>query len=94
VHVRWLPGAQINLLEIADYVAQDNSAAAYALLDAIRRHVGRLGEHARLGRPGRVKGTRELVVPGVPYIVAYRVAANTVTILRILHGARLWPAKL
>lgn len=43
------------------------------------------------GRLGRVEGTRELVVDRTPYIAAYRIAGDTVRILRVLHGAREWP---
>ena len=43
------------------------------------------------GRPGRWPGTRELIIPGTPYIVPYRVKGDLVEILRILHGARRWP---
>jgi toxin ParE1/3/4 len=82
------------LLAIAEYIARDNPVAAHAMRDAILRQVGRLAEHPRMGRLGRVKGTRELIVAGTSYIVAYRVAAKKVTILRILHGARQWPEKL
>jgi toxin ParE1/3/4 len=44
-----------------------------------------------MGRPGRVPGTRELVIPNTPFIVPYRVVGNTIQVLRILHGARPWP---
>jgi toxin ParE1/3/4 len=44
-----------------------------------------------MGRPGRVPGTRELVVAGTPYIVAYRVTASRVDVLAIIHAARRWP---
>jgi toxin ParE1/3/4 len=81
-------------MAIAEYIAQDNQTAAYAVHEAILRQVGRLAEHPRTGRPGRVEGTRELVVSGTPYIVAYRVAGQDVTILRVLHGAQQWPKQL
>ena len=81
-------------MAIAEYIAQDDQTAAYAVHDAILRQVGRLAEHPRIGRPGRVEGTRELVVSGTPYIVAYRVAGEDVTILRVLHGAQQWPKQL
>jgi toxin ParE1/3/4 len=44
-----------------------------------------------MGRPGRVKGTRELVIVGTPYIVAYRIKGDAVQVLRVLHGAQKWP---
>ncbi|MDP3499855.1 MAG: type II toxin-antitoxin system RelE/ParE family toxin [Myxococcales bacterium] len=56
--------------------------------------VSLLEKTAHLGRPGRVKGTRELVLVDVPYIVAYRVVAGTVEVLRVLHTARRWPRRL
>jgi len=42
-----------------------------------------------IGRPGRVPGTRELILP--PYILIYTVLANRVWVVRILHGAQDWP---
>ena len=53
-----------------------------------------LAQHPALGRPGRVEGTRELVVPDTPYLVPYRVRGHAVEILRVFHGARKWPKKL
>jgi toxin ParE1/3/4 len=44
-----------------------------------------------MGRPGRVSGTRELVIPGTPYIVPYRVRGGKLEILRILHATQRWP---
>jgi len=93
VRVRWLAIARADLLAIAEYVAQRNPAAASALEQAIRQQVGRLADYPRSGRPGRVEGTRELVVSGTPYIVAYRVMGDVVTVLRVLHGARQWPGQ-
>jgi toxin ParE1/3/4 len=81
-------------MAIAEYIAQDNQTAAYAVHEAILRQVGRLAEPPQIGRPGRVEGTRELVVSGMPYIVAYRVTDQDVTILRVLHGAQQWPKRL
>ncbi|NKM88637.1 hypothetical protein GFL54_31175 [Rhizobium laguerreae] len=46
------------------------------------------------GRPGRIVGTRELVVSGTPYVAAYSVTKTTVRVLRILHGAQQWPDAL
>lgn len=44
-----------------------------------------------MGRAGRVSGTRELVVSGTPYIVVYKAHRNVLRILRVLHGAMMWP---
>jgi toxin ParE1/3/4 len=53
-----------------------------------------LAKNPEMGRPGRVPGTRELVVPKTPFIVPYRLVGNTVQILRIFHSARRWPEVL
>ena len=45
------------------------------------------------GRPGRVEGTRELVVHP-SYLVAYRISGTEVQILTVRHAARLWPDRL
>lgn len=50
-----------------------------------------LSEHPEMGRKGRVRGTRELVVPGIPYIVAYRIHDSAIQILSVYHAARKWP---
>ena len=58
-----------------------------------KAQVSLLVDKPRLGRPGRVKGTRELVVVRTPFIVAYRIIGKSVQILRVLHGAQQWPER-
>jgi addiction module RelE/StbE family toxin len=93
VRVRWLRRALRNLDEEAEYIARDNPHAAARIVGRIATSVDRLGTHPASGRPGRVPGTRELVVTGTPYIVPYRVRGATVEILRVFHAARKWPEK-
>jgi toxin ParE1/3/4 len=94
VNVEWLDRAEADLTGLLLYIARANPRAAYAMHDRITARVEQLRTHPRIGRPGRVAGTRELVVTGTPYIVAYRVRPPAVFILRVLHGARRWPRKL
>jgi addiction module RelE/StbE family toxin len=75
------------------YIAEDNPRAASRVHRAILTSVGRLANHPHLGRPGRVDGTRELVIPRTPYIVAYAVLDEQVMILSVVHHARKWPAR-
>ena len=82
------------MAELVAYIASDSPAAAYRVHDEIRKQTRLLAAHPEIGRPGRVRGTRELVVTGTPYIAAYRFIGEVVTVLRLLHGARLWPRKL
>ncbi|MDQ0024930.1 toxin ParE1/3/4 [Variovorax paradoxus] len=79
---------------IFDFIEQDDPRAAIAVDERIATQVLLLLKFPEGGRPGRVKGTRELIVRRTPYIVAYRVAKDCVRILRILHSTQLWPGEL
>ncbi|MFZ0686965.1 MAG: type II toxin-antitoxin system RelE/ParE family toxin [Terriglobales bacterium] len=78
----------------AEYIAQDNPAAAARIVVAIENAVENLKRFPALGRPGRVSGTRELVVSGTPYIIPYRVRGDTIELLLVLHASRRWPSLL
>jgi len=91
VRVDWLREAAANVDGIKAYIARDNPTAAIKVGQRIVECVEGLAEFPHMGRLGRVAGTRELVVSGTPYIVAYRVAGEIVEIIRVLHGARQWP---
>lgn len=91
MRVRWLRRALLNLDHEASYIAQDNPKAAAEFVLHLRGSALMLGEQPNLGRPGRISGTRELVVSSLPYILPYRVRNDTVEILRVFHTARKWP---
>lgn len=94
MRVRWLRTALENLAAEAEYIARDDPAAATRLVTAIQNSIEHLAMHPAIGRPGRVLGTRELVIPNTPYVIPYRVRAEVVEILRVFHGKRKWPPKL
>lgn len=87
----WLPTALQTLGAQIDYIARDNPLAAAGQHDKIEQQVRKLSDHPYLGRSGRLPNTRELVVPGTPLVVIYRVKNQRIEILRLLHGARRWP---
>ncbi len=89
--IEWLPAAQRDFDSIVDYIAADNPLAAIEQGDEIEQQVTSLLEHRHLGRSGRVKGTRELIIVRTPYLAAYRIKHGKIQILRILHGAQQWP---
>ncbi|CAN5319327.1 type II toxin-antitoxin system mRNA interferase toxin, RelE/StbE family [soil metagenome] len=89
--IEWLPEADRNLTAQLEWVAERNPWAAIDTGDAIFGAIDRLADHPAMARPGRVAGTRELVVVGTPYIVVYRIEADAVVIMLILHGAQRWP---
>lgn len=93
MRIRWLRIALRSLDSEAEYIAEDNPAAAARTVESIMKAVLQLRLYPAIGRPGRVLGTRELVVSGTPYIVPYRVRGETIEILRVFHGARKWPER-
>ena len=95
MRLRWTRLADRDLDEIAAYIGQDSpAAAARVVLELIDQAVTLLPTNPAIGRPGRVLGTRELVVGHLPYILAYRVRDDAVEILRVLHTSRAWPDNL
>ena len=94
VDLVWSPTALAHLRAIYDYIVADNPEAALEVQEAIEQAVGRLQENPRLGRPGRVRTTRELVVAAYPaYIVVYEIVRQAVHILAVMHGRQQWPRR-
>ncbi len=91
----WSPEAIEDLASLRAYIAEDNPDAARRIVLRIIHDIERvLPINPHMGRPGRVSGTRELVIPQTSYIVPYRVRGDTIQILRAYHGARRWPDSL
>jgi toxin ParE1/3/4 len=93
MQLKWLRTALRNLDDEATYIAQDDAAAARLVVQRVMGAVATLAEQPGLGRPGRVAGTRELVVDKTRYIVPYRVRGQTVVILRVFHTSRSLPGR-
>ena len=91
MRVRWLRKALRNLDDEATYISTDDAAAARLVVKRVLDAVSSLAEQPGLGRPGRVPGTRELIVAKTRYIVPYRVRGETVEILLVFHTSRRLP---
>ena len=91
--LHWTRLAASHLESAFDYLAQNNADAAGAVVDRILSGIEALECHPQMGRNGRVPRTRELVVTGTPFVVAYRVRKDRIEILAVLHGARRWPER-
>ena len=89
--VLWMPSAEKDLDQIELYIAADNPEAAAGVAERILEATAVLERFPAAGRTGRVGGTRELVVPGTPYIIAYTVQRGPIVILAVVHGSRTWP---
>ncbi len=86
-----MPQARADLAEIVAYIARDDPDAAERAYKRIFAATALLLEQPALGRPGRVDGTRELVVPHTPYIVPYRCRMSAGQLLAATHARRQWP---
>ncbi len=93
--IAWSPEAIEDLVSLRAYIAEDNPAAARRTVQHLVESIEQLlPDNPRIGRAGRVPGTRELVIPRTPYIVPYRLQRTTIQILRVYHAARRWPDSL
>lgn len=94
MNLAWSGLALDDLDSLHAHISKDSPQAAKRVTLAIVALIETLPDNPHIGRPGRVPGTRELVVPDTPYVVPYRVHANEVQVLRVYHGARRWPDRL
>lgn len=93
--VVWSNSARHEYLAITRCVAERDPAAAGRIADRIDEAAAALAEFAT-GRPGRVNGTYERVLKGLPYTLAYELVVRpeggeVVAILHFIHTSRDWP---
>ena len=90
--IRWLSKAQANLEAELQRIANEDEAAAKRIASVVQSRTETLSQFPESGRPGRVSGTRELVLAGLPYILPYRVRRDgTAEILRFFHTSQKTP---
>lgn len=89
--IEWSPEAAADFAGIVAYIHEQNPSAADHVAHTMYDSAASLESFPNRGRPGRVGGTRELVLAPLPFIVVYRVKRNVVEIARVLHGAQRWP---
>ena len=87
----WLPIAVQDVIHLRTYIADLDPQAASQIAQRIEQAVSHLATMPNIGRPGRLFGTRELVISGTPFLAVYRVQNNRIEILRILHGRQNFP---
>jgi plasmid stabilization system protein ParE len=94
VTVVWSPRAIGHLADLRAYIAREHPDAAALTATTLLATVDRLAALPNLGHPGRVAGTRELVVPGTRYIIPYRLRGERLEIIAVFHGRQRWPTRL
>ena len=87
----WTRRAIRHLEAIREYIGQDNPNAAERVAQRILDAIELLVSQPHLGRPGRVIGTRELVVSNTPYVIPYRMRAGRLEVIAVFHGRQKWP---
>jgi addiction module RelE/StbE family toxin len=87
----WSATAIDDLTRLRSYIAQSNPTAAADMAARILGAVEHLVRFPAIGRAGRAPNTRELIVPGTPFIIVYTIAGATLDIAAVLHAARRWP---
>jgi addiction module RelE/StbE family toxin len=92
--VVWSRRAVRHLVQLREFVENDSEQNAALVASRILKAVDLLESHPEIGRPGRIVGTRELVVPDTPYIIPYRVRRERLELIAVFHGRQKWPAKL
>jgi len=92
--IRLTHQASQQLISAYEYLEDTSPAAATTQMKRIFAAIDLLETYPMAGRKGRIAGTREMVVPRTPFIVAYRIESSEVHILAILHGSRRWPESL
>ena len=91
--VVWSARAIRHLGALSAYIAKDSEQSASRVATRILKAVDLLQTQPEMGRPGRILGTRELVVPGTPYIIPYRARGERLELMAVFHGRQQWPAK-
>lgn len=91
MNLYWTDLAAERLRQLQQHIGRDSPLAALHQAERIVDSVEQLARFPHSGRLGRIPGTRELVIPRTPYIVAYRVREKMIELLSIEHSAREWP---
>jgi plasmid stabilization system protein ParE len=92
--VVWSSRSIDQLQALREFIAKDSESSAAAIARRILDAIELLKSHPNLGRPGRITGTRELIVPQTPFVVPYRVRAGRLELIGIFHGRQRWPDRL
>jgi toxin ParE1/3/4 len=94
MRIVWSRRALSNLIQLRQFIAQERPQAAAVGAAKILDSIEHLSLQPNVGRPGRIAGTRELVVAGTSYLVPYRIRSGRLEIIAVFHGRRKWPDRL
>ena len=92
--LRWTKRALHQFNDLQAYIANDNPIAAQAVAQQIAEATLLLLREPSIGRPGRIDGTREWVVNRTQYLIAYRIQAESLEIMAVIHSKQSWPSSM
>jgi plasmid stabilization system protein ParE len=93
MRVRYTPLAERHMRGIAAYLRTQSPVGMRAVMRRIRETTELLVQFPEIGHTGALAGTREIVVPGLPYIIVHRIDSDAVTIVGVYHGAQIRPGQ-
>ncbi len=92
MNVNFTPQARDDLFSIRDWIAEDDERVADQVIARIVQTAMMFGQFPMLGRVGRIAGTREFSVVGLPYLIVYRIESETeIDVVTVVHTRRRWP---
>ena len=91
--IEWLPKARLELAAQLDHIERDSLQAALTVARRVRDQAAQLAAFPELGRTGRKRGTRELVIGRTSLVLVYRLRPKLarLEIIRVLHSSQQWP---
>jgi toxin ParE1/3/4 len=94
MQLRWSVEAADDFESAILRILKDNPTAAHRVAQVVYDTIGSLPAFPNRGRTGKVEGTRELVIAGLPFVVVYRIKEEFIEIARVIHGAQEWPPRM
>ena len=94
MNIVWSRQAIRHLVQLRNYIAKDSEQNAALTASRILKAVDLLQSHPETGRPGRINGTRELIVPDTPWIIPYRIRRERLELIAVFHGRQKWPTRV
>ena len=92
MNVNFTPQARDDLFSIRDWIAEDDARVSDQVIARIVQTAMMFGQFPMLGRVGRIAGTREFSVVGLPYLIVYQIESETeIDVVTVVHTRRRWP---
>ena len=95
MRIHWTQNAAEHLVNIYEYIALNSPTYAKRMVDRITRRSEQITDQPLSGRKVpeyQTEDIRELIEK--PYRIIYRIKADQIDVLAVIHGARLLPEQI